>query len=218
MVAKPCAAGPCRSAASIAGSWLSRILGRGLGLRLPNAAAPPARQRACQLTAVWRATQPPGHRGRRLALVEQGRGALADLLLLGTHPAPLVSRVNRWMRHDGEAWLGSWPWYVAIGLTIVFLPLLFPMDDWYRAAGGRSPGVAAASTAVGWCWAAFAPRPLELPPGTEQRFANPLGLGGAEVVFDAAAATVPPAYVVLAILSAASMVVRFRRSRGIERQ
>jgi hypothetical protein len=37
-------------------------------------------------------------------------------------------------------------------------------------------------------------------------------------VFDAAAATVPPAYVVLAILSAASMVVRFRRSRGIERQ
>jgi hypothetical protein len=40
----------------------------------------------------------------------------------------------------GPAWLGSWPWYVAIGLTIVFLPLLFPMDDWYRAAGGRSPG------------------------------------------------------------------------------
>ena len=52
---KPWAAGPCRSACSISGSWRSGITGP-RALRYSNPAAPPARQRARQLTAVWRAT------------------------------------------------------------------------------------------------------------------------------------------------------------------
>jgi hypothetical protein len=100
----------------------------------------------------------------------------------------------------------------------MFLPLLFPNGRLVSRHWRPVAWAAAATIAAGWLWAAFAPRPLELPPGTEQSFANPLGVGGAKAVSDTVAATVLPAYGVLAILSAAAIVVRFRGSRGVERQ
>jgi hypothetical protein len=62
-------------------------------------------------------------------------------------------------------WLGSWPWYIAFGLVLTFLVLLFP--------NGRLPSprwrpvawLAGAYLAVQCLWAAFAPRRMEGPPG-----------------------------------------------------
>ncbi len=74
---------------------------------------------------------------------------------------------------------------------------------------------AAAGTVLLGLWAAFAPEPLE-GAGLE-RLTNPLGIQGAETIFkvlQAAAAVL----LVATILAAASMVVRFRRARGEERQ
>jgi len=74
---------------------------------------------------------------------------------------------------------------------------------------------AAAGTVLLGLWAAFAPEPLE-GAGLE-RLTNPLGIHGAETIFkvlQAAAAVL----LVATILAAASMVVRFRRARGEERQ
>jgi hypothetical protein len=67
-----------------------------------------------------------------------------------------------------------------------------------------------------WVWAAFAPRPLEAI-GLEH-LTNPLGLQQAEAAFKLLIGIAFPIGALLAVLSVASMVVRFRQSRGVERQ
>jgi hypothetical protein len=76
--------------------------------------------------------------------------------------------------------------------------------------------VAAADIAVVWVWAALAPRPLE-GVGLE-RLTDPLGIQRAEAAFRLLEATAFPIAALLAVVSVASMVVRFRRARGVERQ
>jgi hypothetical protein len=112
-------------------------------------------------------------------------------------------------------WLGSWPWYPAIMLGLIFLPLLFPNG---RLASPRWRPVAwAAAVAIvaAVAWAAFAPRQLEGSPAMPM---NPLGIRSAEALSDWLDPLLPMALGLLALLSAASMIVRFRRSRGEERQ
>jgi hypothetical protein len=112
-------------------------------------------------------------------------------------------------------WLGSWPWYPGIMLGLIFLPLLFPNG---RLASRRWRPVAWAATAVivaAVAWAAFAPRQLEGSPAMPM---NPLGIRSAATLFDWLDPLLPTALGLLALLSAASLVVRFRRSRGEERQ
>jgi hypothetical protein len=112
-------------------------------------------------------------------------------------------------------WLGSWPWYIAFGLIITFLPLLFP--------DGRLPSrrwrpvawAAAVDMAVLSIWAAFAPRPLEGPPGMPQ---NPWGIQSAAELFRPLDNIAGSALIALAVLSVVSLVLRFRRSRGVQRQ
>jgi hypothetical protein len=112
-------------------------------------------------------------------------------------------------------WLGSWPWYIAFGLIITFLPLLFP--------NGRLPSrrwrpvawLAGGYLALHCVWAAFAPRALE---GTTPLPQNPWAIERAEGFFrllDACISVLLPAVV---FLSLASLVVRFRRSTGVQRQ
>ena len=113
-------------------------------------------------------------------------------------------------------WLYLWAWFPAIGL-IAFVPLLFP--------DGRVPGprwrvvqwglatLIALITVVAW----FVPGPMnadETPPWPD----NPLGLGVVEDVSDSLSALPAIAFLLLVGASVASMVVRFRRSRGDERQ
>jgi MFS family permease len=112
------------------------------------------------------------------------------------------------------AWLGQWPWRVVLGL-LSFLLLLFPSGHLVSARWRPVAWAAAAGTVLLALWAAFAPRPLE-GAGLE-RLTNPLGIHGWETIFkvlQAAAAVL----LVATVLAAASMVVRFRRARGEERQ
>jgi hypothetical protein len=113
------------------------------------------------------------------------------------------------------AWLGQWPWYIALGLLSLLL-LLFPTGRLLSPRWRPVAWAVVANTAVIWVWAAFAPRPLE-GPGLEE-LTNPLGVQQAEAAFKLHGAIAGPIIVVLAVLSVASMVVRFRRAQGVERQ
>jgi hypothetical protein len=112
-------------------------------------------------------------------------------------------------------WLGSWPWYIGFGLILTFLLLLFP--------DGRLPSrrwrpvawAAAVDLAVLTFWAAFAPRPLEGPPGMPP---NPWAIERAQGLFRVLDDIAGLTLVTLACLSVASLVLRFRRSGGPQRQ
>jgi len=112
-------------------------------------------------------------------------------------------------------WLGSWPWYIAFGLIVTFLLLLFP--------DGRLPSrrwrpvawAAAVNMAVITVWAAFAPRPFEGPPGMPQ---NPWAIERAAGLFRLLEGLTGGTLLALTALSLASLVLRFRRSRGVQRQ
>jgi hypothetical protein len=114
-------------------------------------------------------------------------------------------------------WLGSWPWYIAFGLIITFLLLLFP--------DGRLPSrrwrpvawAAGVDIAMLTLWAAFAPRPFEGPPGMRMP-QNPWGIERAAGLFQLLSAIAGWALLALTVLSLASLVLRFRRSRGEQRQ
>jgi hypothetical protein len=111
-------------------------------------------------------------------------------------------------------WLGLWPWYVVLGL-LSFVLLLFPSGHLASPRWRPVAWVAAAATAAMGLSAAFEPRPLEGLGLTG--LTNPLGIEGAETVFKVLG-TVVAALGLVTILAAASMVGRFRRAHGDERQ
>jgi hypothetical protein len=117
----------------------------------------------------------------------------------------------------GAAWVALLPdllWLVATPLGVALLLLLFPT--------GRLPGrrwrpvvwatvVATVAVVVG---SALTPGPVEYYP----QFQNPLGLAGAGPALDL---IVQVAFVVLAagvLAAAGSLILRWRRARGVERQ
>jgi len=112
------------------------------------------------------------------------------------------------------AWLSLWTWFpamIAIGLVV----LLFP--------DGRVPGrrwrpllwAYVAFSVLGVAGAAIYPGPInEEWPGTPQ---NPLGVDGLKGVLDSASGAGAVAVLVILLATLASVVVRFRRSRGDER-
>jgi hypothetical protein len=113
------------------------------------------------------------------------------------------------------AWLGQWPWSIAVGL-LWFVVLLFPNGHLVSPRWRPVAWALAVDLAALWVWAAFAPRPLEAI-GLEH-LTNPLGLQQAEAAFTLLIGIAFPIAALLAVLAAASMVVRFRRSRSVERQ
>jgi hypothetical protein len=113
------------------------------------------------------------------------------------------------------AWLGQWPWYLALGVISLLL-LVFPNGRLVSPRWRPVAWVLAADIAAIWVWAAWAPRPLEGRGLTT--LTNPLGLQQAEAAFRLLATIALPIGALLAVLSVASIVVRFRRARGMERQ
>lgn len=114
------------------------------------------------------------------------------------------------------AWAGGWTWAVASGLALTFAVLLFPDG---RLPGARWRPVAwLAAIAIGLTVLAESLRPGTIE-GYRGELANPFGLVGplGEV---ASAVSDPGLVAILAVglLSVASLVVRFRRAHGIERQ
>ena len=115
----------------------------------------------------------------------------------------------------GLMWAANWAWILGFMPLLTLLLLLFP--------GGRPPSprwrwagwVAGAAMTMLFVGYAFAPGPLEDYP----RVDNPLGVGGAASdVLSAFRGLGFPLFLVAAVASMASLVVRFRRSRGVERQ
>ena len=112
-------------------------------------------------------------------------------------------------------WIGTWVWLPSVTLTITFLLLLFPHGRLLSPRWRPVAWLAAALTLAGVLLLALAPWDL-LDPGVPAR--NPFGIEGLRNI----GVAVPVPIFVLGIptmlLSVASLVLRFRRSRGEARQ
>ena len=115
------------------------------------------------------------------------------------------------------AWFDQWVIFLWFGLVGILLPLLFP--------DGRMPSrrwrpvlwAGAAMVTLSVLGTAFGTPRLDS--GSGDGFHNPLALGGpVGDVLDAATALGSPVFGVVVLLALASVVVRFRRARGVERQ
>jgi hypothetical protein len=113
------------------------------------------------------------------------------------------------------AWVAAWSWTVG-GLLVLLLPLLYPTG---RPPSPRWRPLAWLAVLV-WLlsmtsWA-FRPGPLE---ASEVAVApNPVGIPGANQLLEAADVIASTLSVPVFLAAVASVVVRFRRARGIERQ
>ena len=112
------------------------------------------------------------------------------------------------------AWLNSWAASLWPALTLTFLLLLFPTGRlpsvrWRPVAWACGIALAAACIV-----AAVMPRPLDAPGQPP----NPLGIEGAGAILMPMETLVGLGFVLLVLLSAGSVVARFRRARGVERQ
>jgi len=114
----------------------------------------------------------------------------------------------------GIAWLGNWLWMPAVGLFATYLFLLFPEGRllsrrWRPLAWLSGAVIVVLSLGFG-----LAPGPVAILPG---KIRNPFGLEGLPWLSTAANVGFP--LLVLCILaSVVSLVLRYRRSRGEERE
>jgi hypothetical protein len=140
--------------------------------------------------------------GAEIFTVEYGIYALV------TNPGSLPAGVI-------ATWIGTWVWLPSVTLTITFLLLLFPHGRLLSPRWRPVAWLAAALTVAGVLLLALAPWDL-LDPGVPAR--NPFGIEGLR---DIGVAVPVPIFVLgipTMLLSVASLVLRFRRSRGEARQ
>ncbi len=111
------------------------------------------------------------------------------------------------------AWLISWLWVPGVMLLLCFVPLYFP-DGRLVSSGWR--WIARFALVFSVCATVHS----ALSPGEIQDsgIANPLGIETSRPVFDLLEMLVFALYFPLLFVSAASLVVRFRRSGSVERQ
>ena len=116
------------------------------------------------------------------------------------------------------AWIGNWYWYLILVLVLIFVPLLFPdgrlpSRRWLPVA--VLPGI---GTLLVVTYSAFIPT-LEVNEASGYEIANPIGIAHLDRVEDLPAFAALNGLLVLGVVgAAASVVVRYRRSRGVERQ
>ncbi|MDQ3862817.1 MAG: hypothetical protein M3317_04840, partial [Actinomycetota bacterium] len=117
-----------------------------------------------------------------------------------------------------SAWTGNWYWYLLLALAVIYLPLLFPdgrlpSRRWLPVAGLAGIGtlgivVLGALTAT-----------LNVNEAPGYRIENPIGIEGLGQVEELPIFGVLNGILIIGVIgAAASVVVRFRRSRGVERQ
>jgi hypothetical protein len=147
-----------------------------------------------------------------------GVAFLVALSVLGGEYANYVFVENPGVLPGGyvAGWLYLWTWFLALGL-IVTVPMLFP--------DGRVPGPRWRPVLRGWIvfvlfvvglWMV---RPGQLSdPGEPVWPGNRVGVGFLDPIYDALEIASTLVLVVFLVASCASSVVRFRRSRGDERQ
>jgi hypothetical protein len=114
------------------------------------------------------------------------------------------------------AWYGSWPWWLVLALTLVFTPLLFPTGRLLSARWRPVAWLAGGTTAVLTALTALQPN-LDIDTG--QVIANPIGVAAAgNLVKSPVAPALSILLTGLAAVAFGSLVLRFRRARGEERQ
>lgn len=140
-----------------------------------------------------------------------GTGAVADVLAT----RGLAAADPAWWGVLG-AWYGEWFWIPMIYATLVFEPLFFPSGlppaRWWR----RTAVVMFATLAVAVLIAMLQER-LDTPDGLT--VTNPIGIRGlADVEEGISAAVFMPLTLILVLTALASLILRYRRSSGVERQ
>jgi hypothetical protein len=114
------------------------------------------------------------------------------------------------------AWYGTWPWWPITALTLIFTPLLFPTGRLLSPRWRPAAWLAGLTTAVLTTGTSLRTE-LEVAPG--HVVANPIGVAAVGHPEDTPIApTLIILLVVLAVAAFGSLVLRFRRSRGEERQ
>jgi len=122
----------------------------------------------------------------------------------GSLPAPLLA-----------AWVFNWIWYPTTMLTLVFPLLLFPtgrsLSPRWRLVVWLAVGITAAYTVLGALSGL-----LKLPSG--RTVANPIGVAGVRVDTGPLNAVLTGLALLSLIAAVVSLVLRFWRSQGVERQ
>jgi hypothetical protein len=115
------------------------------------------------------------------------------------------------------AWFGSWAAYAIFGLTFTFTLLLFPTGRLLSPRWRPIAWLAAIEITANSLLAAFQPTlSLEYEGRT---IPNPLGISGLpRPEQGAVGAVLTGLFLVVSLAACASLVVRFRRARGVERQ
>jgi hypothetical protein len=112
------------------------------------------------------------------------------------------------------AWLQSWLWLPGVSLLLVFLPLYFPDGRLVSSRWRWLARVALVFCVGGAVYSALSPGEI---PATEG-IVNPLGVEALRPVSDLLGPFVLVLFLAFPFASAASLVVRFRRSGSVERQ
>jgi hypothetical protein len=116
------------------------------------------------------------------------------------------------------AWIGSWYWYLALALALVYLPLLFP-DGRLPSRRWLPVAVLAGIGTLGVVVLGALGETLLLNEAPGYEIDNPIGIEGLGFVEDLPVFGVLTGFLFVGIVGAvASVVVRFRRSQGVERQ
>ncbi len=157
------------------------------------------------VVASRRPRNPIGWILEAIALLTALGGLLAGYTATADDPAPVAM------------WLDDWISDLWIGLVGVAIPLLFPDGRLPSPRWRRWAWLAAAAFAVGVLSRALGDRVLETEaPGTVR---NPYALPGAAGDAAAALTSMTGALIVAATgIAFAALIVRLRRSRGVERQ
>jgi hypothetical protein len=113
------------------------------------------------------------------------------------------------------AWMYSWAWYPTVAL-ILFVPILFPTGA--PPAGGWRWVVRAQIAFTAGVTAIFMLNPGPLDGSDSQLPDNPVGIRGLAPIVDHLDPVLITGFAVFALAGLASIVLRFRRSRGDERQ
>jgi hypothetical protein len=113
------------------------------------------------------------------------------------------------------AWVAQWILVLGLGQALAFLPLMFPNGRFLSRRWRLVGWLAATTLALIGLTLAFAPGKLEEYPEID----NPLGIGVFGGSFwDSLNGAGWVLFLASGVLSAASVVVRFRQARGVERQ
>ncbi len=112
---------------------------------------------------------------------------------------------------DWMAWLNNWEWLPPTMLVLVFLPLLFPDGRLLSRRWRLVAGLTAAITAIFVLRAAFAPTTFD------GKLKNPIGIPAVAGIGNRVDAFVQDIAIVVLVLAAVSLILRFRRAQGEQR-